>query len=371
MLDEQFFNAEAYRSYLTKNFILFRADYQEEAGKAVFNEYGVRGTPTIMVIQPDGVEIDRITDYDGNPENFKAELESASEGVKTYLALSKAYSEDSENLETTAWLLKKFELRRDLDNGIIFAEKVIARADEAKQMMVPFGPDKAEINAYEFAQFVMTYSGPEYAESFCDEFPESVMRTQLFRNLSRFLSSPEMGGKALEIYEGLFEKYPGDAELSGRYIAFCASSGKNTEQALEVAESVYKVGSSSMERWIAANYAKLLLSKDDLEKAREVYGENFAALFTEGKDADNLNGYAWFWAVEGQNLESAKAAAEKSLEFKDDANTWDTLSMVYWKMGEHQKAIEAEEKALEMVGGKSKEFEERIAKIKEEMESAS
>ena len=370
MLDEQFFNAEAYRSYLTENFVLYKADYQEETGRGVFNEYGVRGTPTIMIIQPDGIEIDRIIDYDGNPENFKTELVAAAQGGKTYYALSQAYSQDADNLETMVWLLKKFELRRDLVNGIAFAEKIIARADDAKQIMVPFGPDKTEISGYEFAQYAMTYSAPEYAKSFCEEFPESVMRPQLFRNLSRFLSNPEMGETALDICEGLFEKYPGDPELAGRYISYCAGSGKHLDRALEVAGSVYQTGPGSRERWIAANYAKLLLLKENVEKAQEVYGENFVELFTAGKDAHNLNGYAWFWAVEGRNLASAKSAAEKSIEFEDDANTWDTLSMVYWKMGEHQKAIEAEQKALEMIGGKSQEFEERIALIKEDMKAA-
>ncbi len=89
MLDEQFFNAEAYRNYLTENFIFYRATYQEEAGKVVFNQYSVRRSPTIMIIQPDGVEIGRIIDYDGNPENFKVNLQTASKGKNTLQGLSK------------------------------------------------------------------------------------------------------------------------------------------------------------------------------------------------------------------------------------------------------------------------------------------
>ena len=336
----------------------------------MFKEFGLRGTPTTMLVQPDGTEIDRLTDYNGNPDEFKAELEEAIRSDKSFLKLSRAYQEDSENLETIIWLSRKYEIRRDLGSGLEMAEKILARADEAKEIMVPFGPEKTEISGYEWAQFTQTYKAPEFAGSFCEEFPQSVMNPQVFRNLSRFLNSPELGDKAFEVYDRLFEKYPGNADLGARYIAFAASTGEKVDKALEIAPAIYKISVESIDRWVAANYAKLYLHKDDTVKAVEVFGEEFVTLFTEAGDADNLNGFAWFWAVEGKNLESALKAANKSIELKDDANTWDTVSMVYWKMGDYQKAIEAEEKALEMVGGKSQEFEARIARIKEDMESA-
>jgi len=61
-------------------------------------------------------------------------------------------------------------------------------------------------------------------------------------------------------------------------------------------------------------------------------------------------------------------AAKKSIELKNDHNYWDTLSMVYWKMGKYQEAIEAEEKALQLAGGKNEGYEKQISDIKAEME---
>jgi tetratricopeptide (TPR) repeat protein len=81
-----------------------------------------------------------------------------------------------------------------------------------------------------------------------------------------------------------------------------------------------------------------------------------------------LNEYACDWSLAGKNLKSALKAAKKSIELKDTDNAWDTLSLVYWKMGKYQEAIEAEEKALQLAGGKDKDYEKRISDIKAEME---
>ena len=73
--------------------------------------------------------------------------------------------------------------------------------------------------------------------------------------------------------------------------------------------------------------------------------------------------------VESANLESALKASKRSVELSNSANHWDTLSMVYWKMGEYENAIEAEEKALKKTGGTSASYKQRIEEIKKDMKN--
>jgi hypothetical protein len=120
--------------------------------------------------------------------------------------------------------------------------------------------------------------------------------------------------------------------------------------------------------WYAEEIGRSLISQGKYREASKVYGDKFRKILEKQKDAGNLNVYAWSWALTGKNLESALKAAKKSLELKETDNSWDTLSLVYWKMGKYQEALEAEEKALQLAGGKDKDYEKRISDIKADME---
>ena len=120
--------------------------------------------------------------------------------------------------------------------------------------------------------------------------------------------------------------------------------------------------------WYAGEVGKLLISQGKYDDALKIYGDHYRVLLEKKNFAYSLNDYAATWASIGKNLKSALKAAKKSLELKDDHNTWDTLSLIYWKMSKYQEAIEAEEKALQLAGGNNEEYEKRISDIKAEME---
>ena len=124
-----------------------------------------------------------------------------------------------------------------------------------------------------------------------------------------------------------------------------------------------------MDPWTLQGYAALAikLGKEDL--ARKVYGKEVAEKFLENKEANELNNFAWFWALEGKNLEYALEMSKKSLELDDNHYFWDTLSLIYWKLGKLQEALEAEKKALQLAGGKNEMYEKQIEGIKKDMES--
>ena len=355
-----------FSEYLTSNFIPFRATYQE-GGDEVFKRFGVRSTPTVMIVDPAGQEIDRVIGYDNDAEVFKSELEAAYKDKDNFLALSQAHENNPDDLRITALLSHKYISRRNTDEVEKLAVKLLSDEAAAKEMMLPLGPEKEEVSVYEFAKFTTTYNEPRKTAEFLHEFPNSSGKEQAFRNLSRFLSSKEYGEQAVQIYDILFENYTGDRDLIAPYISWSARNEKDVERSIKLAEQIHKVEAEGTADWVAQSYARLLLHNGETKRAAEIYGDNFLKLYIEEKDAGALNGFGWFWALQKENLQSALKAAKESLKLKDDANTWDTLSMVYWKMGKHKKAVEAEEKALEMVGGSNKDFEERIKKIEEDM----
>lgn len=102
-----------------------------------------------------------------------------------------------------------------------------------------------------------------------------------------------------------------------------------------------------------------------LEKALEIYGPEFIKEYLD--KSDDLNSYAWFWANQEKNLESALEAAKKSVELAPSQYNWDTLSSVCFKLKRYEEALKAEEKAIELAGKRVEAYEKRIEQIKKAM----
>jgi len=65
-----------------------------------------------------------------------------------------------------------------------------------------------------------------------------------------------------------------------------------------------------------------------------------------GDDATLLNNYAWFWAQQGTNLESALAAVRRSIALDDRDWSEDTLAVVLLGLGRLDEALAAVNKAM-------------------------
>ncbi len=84
--------------------------------------------------------------------------------------------------------------------------------------------------------------------------------------------------------------------------------------------------------------------------------------------SSTLGSYARFWAGLGKNLESALKAAKKSVDLAPDAYNWDILSRVYEKLNNYDKALKAQEKAVELAGEQAQRYQGRINLLKKAIE---
>jgi tetratricopeptide (TPR) repeat protein len=375
LLDEQFFQDEQFRPYLTDNFLTihaFREDdlaHEEVPRDALFDMYSVSATPTVLVALSDGTEIDRIVGYDPPAEEFKTILENSYRGENTLLALKNAHKNDPEDIEVLAALTRKYQEGYQRQKAAESGRMILQQSDKARQVKVPYGQDNTAISAYEYARFTTIYEGPAGVEEFLKEFPESSLRKPAVSRLARYLYFPDYTEEAQRVYSTLLSRYPADPLVVVPYVRYCARRETNVDRGIALAEEMYKSRPDLKDDRLAQSFADLLLLKGEDGRAVKAYGQEYAREYVKEGDADALNGYAWFWAQQGKNLESALAAVKTSIDLENTANTWDTLSMVYWKMGEHEKAIEAEETALTMVGGQHEEFEKRIEEIREDVKN--
>jgi len=121
------------------------------------------------------------------------------------------------------------------------------------------------------------------------------------------------------------------------------------EKPIEELERLYYINE---ETFLISSYIRIafdaLKEKKD-KKAEEAFNRVEIILNKYNQSADMYNSVAWEMAINNYKLDKALQYAKKAIELKkDDANIWDTLGEIYYRMKNFKKAVEAEKRAVEL-----------------------
>ncbi len=273
MLDKQLFQDEKFHPYLTQNFLLFRAHRGQPEGDEIYKKFSVRATPTVMIVTPDGREVDRVLGYDPPPEKFKDKLEETRTSENTVLNLTLAFEKDPSNIAVLVKLAEKYRSYYAFDKMTEFSGKILQQPEQAKQTLLPPGKDSAEVSAYEYAMYASTFSGLDAVLAFANEFPRSSYLDDVFKDFWRTLLNKDQQEKALAAFDELNTKFPGNESLVGSYLAYCSRSQKDFDRGIALADEVYKAKAGKVDPNFASSYVGLLLEKGETKKAQSIAKE--------------------------------------------------------------------------------------------------
>jgi len=369
LLDQQFFANSEHKNYLTKHFVLFHADSQNEAGRELYKEFYVKSTPQVICLLPDGNEVDRISGFDGDNEEYMGKLKDVLEGKNTILNLTIKLEESPDDVKTAAEVVNRYIDLYAFEKTAEFNEIILNNEEKAKSVFVPYGENKSEISAYEYGRFVASYIDWKNVETFLKDFPESSLRSRAIGILGWILRKDKDNQEILDYFALLYKKNPSEPAVLNSLINYYAGLNENSADGIKYIKALKRSDNELTNKNLLENCAKIYLKNDLVEAAIDIYGNDYSSLKIEEKDADALNAYAWFWALKVENLDDALLAGQKAVEIDpENNNIWDTLSMVYWKMKRYEEAIKAEEKALEIVGGESDYYQKQIDAIRKDMQ---
>lgn len=123
----------------------------------------------------------------------------------------------------------------------------------------------------------------------------------------------------------------------------------DSERPIEELERLYYLNE---ETFLVSSYIRITidaLKEKKEKKAEESFKRVSKILEKYPQSADMYNSVAWEMAINNFKLEKALEYAKKAIELKkDDANIWDTLGEIYFRMKNIKKAIEAEKRAVEL-----------------------
>lgn len=169
--------------------------------------------------------------------------------------------------------------------------------------------------------------------------------------------------QADEVYGPAYvEKHKDDAQALALYASFWARQKKHPES-LAAAEAAVQLKPDDPN--ILQMAAQAFIAWDKKDRALAAYGPTAAAKI--GDNALALNSYAWFWAQQGTNLESALAAAQRSIALDDKDWTEDTLAVILLGLGRLDEALAAVNKAMAISSTPSR-YKDTEKKIKDAIE---
>ena len=443
MLDQQFYQNKIFHKFLDSNFIIFRASRGDEIGDQTFEKFNIRVTPTTMVIDNDGSEVDWHVGYGPPPDEFLAQLEKTVKGIDTFKSLSESYSKDPKNAGVVFKLARKWDRKYNQEKAAELYKEVLALDPDGKMGMTDYGDEKVTYTEYaEYSLGALSLSGRpmdiEPMKAFIKKYPESKILSSAYRRLSSYYRSRGSKEEATQFFEEYTSKYPEDPYVLSSYISRIIRKKDNIDRGIELAEKIKDIMKYNPNPRYQKDFAELYFLKEDKGKADEVFGKGFmegkvsslafnlvdyanfwvkhntntesaeemmelatklapdrwyifqyaATMYLKLKkderalekfgpefiekykdDANILNSYAWFWANQGKNLESAVKASKKSVALAPSHYNWDTLSLLYTKQNKYDEALKAAEKAVELSDERSKiGYQNRIKQIKRAME---
>jgi tetratricopeptide (TPR) repeat protein len=202
------------------------------------------------------------------------------------------------------------------------------------------------------------------------------LNTYCRQTLADFYLNAGQTEKALKIYGPEFIKAPGlgGSGLVG-YTQFWTRKKQNTESALEALEMAVKSATgpgSLMDRYAMESAAQMFYQLGKPDRALAIFGPSY--IQERMYDPLLLSGYTRFWAQRKTNLESALAASETAIKFKESnplnrGFIWISLSSVYFALDRLEDARKAAEKAIEVGGGFNTDYyKSQLKKIQEEID---
>lgn len=204
-LDMRVYNNAEVVDYANKHQINWKTDAEKE-GKDLAKKYGVNGYPTLVFVDADGNEIDKIVGYYPAPD-FLENIKKINERKSTLSYLQTQYENNKTDIKTNLDLAVKL-IEQDKGADAKQYLNYIITKDPSNAVGYT---DDAEIN---LAMIMSKDKKPEAYISEVSALLDKYPGTNMEKDAKLFLSERYMEAnddvKAFDIYSGLVQKFPND-----------------------------------------------------------------------------------------------------------------------------------------------------------------
>ena len=304
-LDADTYTDERVIDFAKQNLISKKIDAEKDSGPEQKKKYRVRGYPTILLLDTDGNEIDRIVGY-RPPDEFLNELNRIKSRDNTISDLKYRHKQEPDHYPTQIALAKKYVL--------------VNLPDSASQILD---------NLYDVQQNKSQL-----------DFSVALILGQLYYQIGSL-------DRSIQILDQIVESGV-DSSDTGYFFGLMYKARKTSDidDLLQYADFSENKDRKKQSYWQIIRILKKQKRDPDLEaelylKAIALYGSEYKYL------PSLLNSFAWRMTVLEKNLDIALEKINQALESGEDLRILDTKAEVLWKLNRTEEAVQVIEKCIQ------------------------
>ena len=330
-------------SFFNEKFINFRITPSDEGWQKIRGLFEIRGTPTVVLLKPDGEELDRINGFDGADE-FMAAVEEYLAGENLLSTFLSQVEENPDDVEANFNLGKKYSSRWEDDKAYPFYAKTIELDPENSMGHESEASLRIALHKIESRED----PDPEPLKKFIVGNTDQKFMIESYSALARYYQGKKENDNALSVWEEVLVKMPDNPMVMNEYAytVFYLEDESRYEKAKVQAEKALSSGNEDALFLGHYNIIRYYRLKNDNDTALIKYAEAAEQVPTEAFFAYGYAGVALEMKkteVYDRAIESVKKAIEIN---KGVAVYWDTLAGLTYEKGDLAEAIKAQEEAL-------------------------
>ena len=303
-LDTDTYTDQRVIEFAKKNLISKKIDAEKNNGPQQKKKYRVKGYPTILLLDSEGNEIDRIIGY-RPPEEFFNELNRIKNRENTLSDLITRYKQSINNSSVKIDLAEKYILMNLPDSARLLLDNIYSFQKKKHQL--------------------------DFSVSF---------------NLSQLYYKIRSLDRSIEILDQIVESGVDSSDIAYFFrLLYKSKRSSDIDALLEYAELSENIDRKQKSYWQIIRILKKHKRDPSLEaelylKVIDLYTSDYKYL------PSLLNGFAWRMTELEKHLDIALVKINKALEYGEDIKILDTKAEVLWKLNRSEEAVEIIEKCI-------------------------
>jgi len=208
-------------------------DYQN-----LYNTYKVQQIPSVVIVKPDGSEVDRIVDISNYKKQYTQFLIDSYEGKNTYASLKESCNKDPENIEIAFKLFSKNIERGEIEEIVKTGKTIL----EFEKKLDNDQLSENQKNIFKKTRYHIRTSlfrfGKDAVLKYFNEFPTVKFSVNIYRFLSFTYSKSEQSEKADNFYAKAFQDFPDEYIFKKYYLKYCVNAKTQIKEATNLAQEL-------------------------------------------------------------------------------------------------------------------------------------
>jgi tetratricopeptide (TPR) repeat protein len=282
MLDKVTYQDSKVVEYLN-SIVAVKYDAEKNEGEELAKKFRVKAYPTLVLLGPDGKEVDRHIGY-LDADGFMKTIKGYQDGIGTVTYYEELLEKNPEDTDALYAL------------GVKHADAVRSKeAEAAFEKLLKIDPDnenKAEIYyqlGYTMNADDRNEDAIEYFDKVITEYPDAEVHDQALQMQARAYFALDKKDKSLESYQALLARHPDDPRMMNGFAWFCAQRKFGFDQALPVALKAAEL--SDRDPGILDTLAELYYAMGDYDNAITIGEEALAKEPDDQYFKDQLDKY--------------------------------------------------------------------------------